>query len=488
MADKLDVAYNQRLKLSQELGSIDSSLQASVGWLWASHSADTDLNERKKYTEKTRKEIKDIDASLEKYIAIPKSAKATEILIKSFIPNWDSAKKIYEEINLQLEKTDNNEAAKAKVLITAKLRPMLNPLRGNIDELQEIAIKTNANLMAESLEYAHSVKTISILVVTLGGLISFFICIRIASQLVQILSSLSSELNNASTEVSAAAIQIASSAEQLSNATIEQAASLEETSSSIQEMSAMVAKNSENSEDASNIARDSQLNAVKGKAAVDNMIDAINEITDANNSIMKQINSSNQEISEIVKMINEIGAKTKVIDDIVFQTKLLSFNASVEAARAGEQGRGFAVVAEEVGKLAQMSGKAAGEIKEMLESSIYKVESIVTNSKTSIGKLIQEGKNKIELGTKTAKQCGEVLDEIVISISTVNDKTHEISSSSKEQSQGVGEITKAMHQINSATQQNSAGATQSASAAEELSAQASMLKNAVKTLIVTIDG
>jgi methyl-accepting chemotaxis protein len=89
------------------------------------------------------------------------------------------------------------------------------------------------------------------------------------------------------------------------------------------------------------------------------------------------MNKSNDEISSIVKVIAEIGDKTKVINDIVFQTKLLSFNASVEAARAGEQGKGFAVVAEEVGNLATMSGKAAEEISSMLGDSMGKVELIV---------------------------------------------------------------------------------------------------------------
>ena len=72
-------------------------------------------------------------------------------------------------------------------------------------------------------------------------------------------------------------------------------------------------------------------------------------------------------------LISEIGNKTKVINDIVFQTKLLSFNASVEAARAGEHGKGFSVVAEEVGNLAHMSGNSAKEITQLLESSINRV-------------------------------------------------------------------------------------------------------------------
>lgn len=68
---------------------------------------------------------------------------------------------------------------------------------------------------------------------------------------------------------------------------------------------------------------------------------AIGEISESNNRILQQVEDSNQKITDIVKVINEIGTKTKVINDIVFQTKLLSFNASVEAARAGEHGKGL---------------------------------------------------------------------------------------------------------------------------------------------------
>ena len=78
---------------------------------------------------------------------------------------------------------------------------------------------------------------------------------------------------------------------------------------------------------------------------------------------------------------------------IVFQTKLLSFNASVEAARAGEYGKGFSVVAEEVGNLAQMSGIAAKDISALLQSSVKKVEQIATESKTKIDRLVQNSKH-----------------------------------------------------------------------------------------------
>ncbi|MHA0111674.1 methyl-accepting chemotaxis protein, partial [Klebsiella pneumoniae] len=78
---------------------------------------------------------------------------------------------------------------------------------------------------------------------------------------------------------------------------------------------------------------------------------------------------ANSQLQSISNIIGEISAKTNIINDIVFKTQLLSFNASIEAARAGQHGRGFAVVAEEVGNLAQMSGNAAKEIRALLEDS-----------------------------------------------------------------------------------------------------------------------
>lgn len=114
------------------------------------------------------------------------------------------------------------------------------------------------------------------------------------------------------------------------------------------------------------------------------MLDSIKNIGAANERAGREIGASARHFADIVKVIEEIGSKTKVINDIVFQTKILSFNASVEAARAGEHGKGFTVVAEEVGKLAAMSGVAAHEIGELLSGSIQKVDAIVKDTQTKV--------------------------------------------------------------------------------------------------------
>jgi methyl-accepting chemotaxis protein len=319
-------------------------------------------------------------------------------------------------------------------------------------------------------------------------LIALYVSYKFSLSISKSLKTISSNLSDTGQQVSLAATHIATSSESLSQATSEQAASLQETSSSIEEISSMINANNENAKQSSAVSAQSLGTAERGQKIVDHMIKAISEIDTSNNGIMVQIDETNREIENIVKIINDIGNKTKVINDIVFQTKLLSFNASVEAARAGEQGKGFAVVAEEVGNLASMSGAAALEITNMLDESIKTVEVIVRNSKEKIGKLIKDGKEKVETGTRVAYECEGVLNEIVLSVASVSKMISEISTASQEQAQGVHEITKAIAQLDHVTQQNAANSAESANAAGTLSNQAELLNSIVHKLVQTIDG
>lgn len=117
-----------------------------------------------------------------------------------------------------------------------------------------------------------------------------------------------------------------------------------------------------------------------------------------------------------------------------------------------------------------------------------KVENIVKNSKEKIEKLVSDGKIKVDTGTRIANECGDVLNDIVLSVASVSKMALQISSASQEQAQGVHEITKAMAQLDQVTQQNSASSAESANAAESLSAQAESLNNIVQNLVQTIEG
>jgi len=360
------------------------------------------------------------------------------------------------------------------------------------DEIMDQIVTRNVNILVETKKkndtnYQNSrnlISLVSIGSILLGIILSFFVLRKLNLTLNNVVDGLS----ESASQVTSAAQQIAASSQELSQGATEQASSLEETSSAVEEMNSMVQKNADSAQVTLTNTMASGESATRGKKVVDEMKGAMKAIDAANVNIVDQIKDSSTMLSEIVKLIGEIGNKTKVINDIVFQTKLLSFNASVEAARAGEHGKGFAVVAEEVGNLAQMSGNAAKEISSMLESSIQKVEGIVKLTNASVEKLAADSKAKVEVGNRVADECGTVLEDIVAKVSVVQQMSHSIATASNEQARGVSEINKAVTQLDQMTQQNAAVSEEAASAAEELSSQAESMQGIVQALIHTIKG
>lgn len=406
--------------------------------------------------------------------------------------DWKAFSEIYLGWHNQFENTQklilNGEKAEAAHFSLNKGREF----RLKAEAILDTIVKRNEGFMAADTKEAETdyenarnlIILITLLAVATGIILAGFILKNASSRIDNVIKT----LTQSSSQFTQASQKIAASSEELSQATIEQASSLEETASSIEEMTSMVQKNAENAKRTSDIAINSSQSAEKGKTVVQNMIQAMDDINNSNNTIKSQIDESNQKISEIVHVISEIENKTKIINDIVFQTKLLSFNASVEAARAGEHGKGFAVVAEEVGNLAEMSGTAAKEISEMLSSSIQRVEAIVTETKSTVTALINSGKHKVENGVKIARDCDVVLNEIVDNVSQVTQMANEISTACNEQAIGVREISKAMGQLDQVTHANTTTSGHVANSADELSVQAESLRSAVSILAETIHG
>ena len=278
------------------------------------------------------------------------------------------------------------------------------------------------------------------LIVGLAGLIGSFL---MASGIVRSISHVIEQVWSGSNQVSSAASQVSSSSQSLADGASQQAASIEQTSASLEEMSSLIQRNAENAKSANELSGQARTAAEKCATDMQAMSQAMGAIQDSSTSIAKII---------------------KVIDEIAFQTNILALNAAVEAARAGEAGMGFAVVADEVRNLAQRSAQAAKETAEKIEDAI---------TKTSQG---------VELNQKVAV----TLQEIVTKSRQVDELSAEVATASREQTQGITQINIAVGQVDQVTQANSASSEECAAAAEQLNAQAEMMKDSVQELLILI--
>jgi len=285
-----------------------------------------------------------------------------------------------------------------------------------------------------------------------------------------------------SKRINSIASNMNSSAQNLSSATQEQASAFQESAAALEEISATIKTTEVNSRRLDESSKSSYESASNGKLTIEEMLGAMDVIRSSNTLMANQNEENNKRISDIITVISEIETKTKVINDIVFQTKLLSFNASVEAARAGEQGKGFAVVAEEVGNLAAMSGNAAKEISELLSNSIQTVHTIVNESKIKNERMTVEGRSKVDQGIEIANKCGTALDEIVQQTSTVGSLINEITTAVKEQSAGINEVSNAMALLDEAGSRNAITSNENLQAAQALQHQVYQLEGVVNSL------
>ncbi len=261
-----------------------------------------------------------------------------------------------------------------------------------------------------------------------------------------------------------------------------QISSITESAAAMDEISAMLKNNSKSSESAAHLSVDSKGSALKGKETVVKMIEEVKEISKSYDDIQSSLEKNNEDNNKIIHVIAEIAKKTTVINEIVFQTKLLSFNASVEAARAGESGKGFAVVAEEIANLAAMSGQAASDIDAMLSSSQQQVRDFAETTKKRITTIVAQGRMKVQSGTEVADQCMEQLDNILASVNHLDSTIQEITAAIHEQSTGVDEVNKAMKYLENATHDTTDMSERSKSSSLELKKQSHALRESIQAL------
>jgi methyl-accepting chemotaxis protein len=254
--------------------------------------------------------------------------------------------------------------------------------------------------------------------------------------LIETMASVVRRIKESSEEVLIRAEEISSGNANLSQRTDEQASSLEQTAASMEEMSTAVRLTADNASEANELAIAACAQAEKGGAVVGSAITA-----------MRGINDASRKIADIIG----------VIDEIAFQTNLLALNAAVEAARASEMGRGFAVVASEVRSLAGRSAAAAKEIKALIQDSVVRVGQ----------------------GSRLVNESGGTLTEIVAAVKKATSIVARIADSSREQSQGIEQVNRAVTQMDEMTQQNAALVEEAAASSQSIVEQIQALNATV---------
>jgi methyl-accepting chemotaxis protein len=276
----------------------------------------------------------------------------------------------------------------------------------------------------------------------LAGSVEFIGIARGFNAFVERLERVIQQVRQQADTVSVGSKEIADGNLDLSHRTEETASHVQAIAQTVADIRRSVEVNAEGAESADRCGRDAAVVADRG-----------GELMDAVVRTMGEMSASASRITEI----------TSVIDGIAFQTNILALNAAVEAARAGEQGRGFAVVAGEVRSLAQRSGEAAREIKELIDDTVAKVG----------------------CGQHQVDAAGHTIKDIVGAIRKVSDILGEITQASQRQRQSIGQVSEAIGSIDEATQRNAALVEQVSAAASSVRESTAGLVSAVGAFTVS---
>lgn len=415
---------------------------------------------------------------LDAYMKLEMTEKAEKIRLNAQ-RKWVLAAPDFEIFKTLLQENKTDEALK---LYESKISKYFSEI-GEILSNVEI---NNANIIeAEEIsakELSKSVTRKSILGFSTIAVLSILVSMLVINSLMNTLSNTVNSLSLTVHELQNSSQKMNIVSEGLSSSVDSQMAGITESVTAMDEISATIKNNDQSAAEAYSLSNLTKASAESGKKTVDKMIDEMSKISSSYDDIQDNILKNGDEIKRIINVIADISKKTEVINDIVFQTKLLSFNASVEAARAGENGKGFAVVAEEVGKLAQMSGQASHDIEKMLKESQEQVQSIAENTTKNISNIVKLGREKVQTGKTVASSCLEDLNEIINCVTNLDNSINQISVAIREQSHGVDEVNKALKHLDDMTNESTEMSNNSKDASKDLAVQSQNLRASIQGL------
>ena len=292
--------------------------------------------------------------------------------------------------------------------------------------------------------------------------LGYFVSRMISKRFIKV----ANKLKESSEKTAHIAMELTNSSKAASAAISAQGAAVQETVASMAEMASMIAQTSQNTKASMALTQKATEKTEEGNQIMQRLVGS-----------MDSIQQANAQLQNIGNVISEIATKTAVINDIVFKTQLLSFNASIEAARAGQHGRGFAVVAAEVGNLAQMSGNAAKEIQSLLDDSRAQVQSILESTQ-----------ERVSEGQTVSADALATFGEIAKTIEGISEQIRNINEATQEQDIGVKQTSTAMVQLDEYAQRNNVVAQQVSNSAHEIEREADRLFRIMQASRVLILG
>jgi methyl-accepting chemotaxis protein/methyl-accepting chemotaxis protein-1 (serine sensor receptor) len=358
--------------------------------------------------------------------------------ISASLEQWESS-------HVQVDQLIANGDASAAWDIARKTSgPLLERVRSSSASLVNDEEKAFAASVEEGDSKYSLMRLLLIGMLIVSATVAAFVA-HVVRSVIGTLKNITSDLADGANQVASAAVEVAGAAQGLSQGSSRQAASLEETSAAMVEMTSISRKNAEASHTVADMATEANGLIKTASGALTEMVASMNAIKESSDKVAKII---------------------KTIDEIAFQTNILALNAAVEAARAGEAGMGFAVVADEVRSLAQRSAQAARDTAALIDESIARASD----------------------GQRRVGQVADAVSAVSTSAARIKTLVEEVRASSREQIEGIDQVTHAVSDMEKVTQSTAAGAQENAAVGEELSAQAESTMAAIRRLSSLIEG
>jgi len=306
------------------------------------------------------------------------------------------------------------------------LKTTATEITKKISEDLDVAYKSQQKLEAETQLFQ---LILTVLVAVLASFSIFWFGRRTGKSISDSLDKASQSISEIAKDVSMGSEKLQENSSKLSVVVSSQSSAVTETVSAMTEIQGVIRRNNQNLTIVSNALRESRDESQIGLDATSKMMTAL-----------RYLKESNKELEEIQNYMTKVTNKTGTINNIVFKTQVLSFNASIEAARAGTQGKGFAVVAQEVGRLAEMSGQTALEIQDILDET-----------KTQVSKIVASATSKVNETLQAAEDVKNQFTGLAERIAAMTGSLSDVELGAKEQAEGVDQCTITMQEMNAGT-------------------------------------